>query len=138
MKLIISFVCGFIFSLGLSVAQMVDPNRVIGFLDILGPWDPTLLFVLLGAVVFNLLTYPLILRRDKPLLDSGFDLPKKKVIDLPLILGSILFGCGWGLTGLCPGPALANLFLLQDEVLIFTLAMLLGMSFHKYTKQFFN
>jgi uncharacterized protein len=124
--LIVSFLAGLLFSVGLSVSSMSDPNKVVGFLDVFGSWDPTLAFVLFGAVLFNFVSFSLILKRKKPLFNGKFNIPKTKLIDKRLIIGSVFFGIGWGLNGLCPGPAIANLFLLNDKVILFVLSMFGG------------
>lgn len=121
-----SFVIGIFFGLGLAVSEMINPARVIGFLDVAGRWDPTLMFVMGGALAVTLPGYTLILRRRRPLLDREFFLPTKSDIDRPLILGAALFGIGWGLGGFCPGPALASLASGSPAVFLFVLAMIAG------------
>lgn len=108
---------GAVFGVGLAVAQMTDPRKVLGFLDIAGDWDPSLLLVLGGAVLLAAGLFALILRRGKPLLDDRFHLPPGGRIDWRLIGGSALFGLGWGLAGYCPGPAIAGLGLGNPEAL---------------------
>ena len=126
MQLIIAFFSGIIFALGLSISQMINPARVIGFLDVAGHWDATLLFVMGGALAVTLPFYPPILRRSGPILDRQFFLPTKDKIDRPLIVGAATFGIGWGLGGLCPGPALAALATGSIPVLLFVGAMIFG------------
>ena len=126
MQLAAAFASGIIFGLGLTISEMVNPARVIGFLDIAGRWDPTLIFVMGGALAVTAALYPFILRRTGPILDHRFFLPTKRDIDRPLILGSVLFGIGWGLGGLCPGPALAALASGSPAVSLFVLAMIAG------------
>jgi uncharacterized membrane protein YedE/YeeE len=121
-----SFAIGVLFGLGLSISEMINPARVIGFLDVAGRWDVTLLLVMGGALAVTLPLYPIILRRHQPVFDRGFALPIKKQIDGPLVLGAVLFGIGWGLAGLCPGPALANLASGSPSVTLFVAAMILG------------
>jgi len=108
---------GLLFGLGLSLAQMTNPDKVLNFLDISGRWDPSLLLVLGGAVVLSALGFRQVLRRKAPLWDSGFHLPHAQAIDRPLLLGSALFGLGWGLSGYCPGPAVASLGVANPEAL---------------------
>ena len=109
MRLPIStFIAGLLFGGGLTVSQMVNPAKVISFLDITGDWDPSLAVVMGGALIGTLLGYQLVLKRKGPLFDEKFRLPTRKDIDGPLIMGAALFGIGWGLAGLCPGPALAS------------------------------
>ena len=126
MELFISFVAGLIFSIGLIVSQMVNPAKLIGFLDVLGNWDYSLIFVLGGAVGFNLITFRFIQKR-KSLIGADLCLPTKKTIDRKIIIGSVLFGIGWGLVGVCPGPALVNLVSFKSEVLILVGAIIVGM-----------
>lgn len=121
-----AFATGLIFGLGLSISEMINPVRVIGFLDIAGRWDPTLIFVMGGALAITLPGYALILRRRRPLLDGEFYLPMKRAVDRPLILGAAIFGIGWGLGGFCPGPALAALASGSPAVFLFVLAMIAG------------
>jgi len=121
-----SFVIGIFFGLGLAVSEMINPARVIGFLDVAGRWDPTLMFVMGGALAITLPGYALILRRRQPLFNGEFFLPTKRDIDRQLILGAALFGIGWGLGGFCPGPALASLASGSPAVFLFVLAMIAG------------
>ena len=121
---------GTLFGLGLALSGMMDPARVLGFLDPAGSRDPTLAFVLGGAVAVSALSVMLSRRMMRPLLVDRFDLPTRTRIDRPLILGAGLFGIGWGLSGFCPGPALASLSLGLPKSLLFVVAMLLGMALH--------
>jgi hypothetical protein len=105
---------------------MINPARVIGFLDVAGRWDPTLLWVMAGALSITAPAFPLILRLRKPLLAREFSLPLKGRIDRPLVLGAVIFGVGWGLAGFCPGPALAALASASSGVVVFVVAMLVG------------
>ncbi len=124
--IVTAFLTGTIFGLGLSVSTMINPARVIGFLDVAGRWDPTLLFVMGGALLVTSLFFPLILRRKAPLLCGQFALPTKTKIDRPLLVGAMLFGIGWGLAGFCPGPALAALASASPRVILFVAAMIAG------------
>lgn len=127
MKIIVSaFVTGVLFGLGLAISEMIDPARVIGFLDVAGPWDATLLFVMGGALAVTVPGFPLILSRPHPLLAAKFSLPTRNKIDGPLIGGAVIFGAGWGLAGFCPGPALAALASLSPTVVSFVAAMIVG------------
>ena len=124
-KLFLVFLAGALFGMGLAISGMTDPGRVIGFLDLFGAWDPALLFVMAGAVgVYGL--GMLILRRFQ---SRNLDLPsgKSSLIDRRLVIGSTIFGVGWGLGGFCPGPALANLSALRIEALLFVPTMAIGM-----------
>lgn len=126
-RLLVSLAAGLLFGLGLIVSEMIDPERVLGFLNIFGDWDPRLAFVMAGAVIVNTLGILILKRRSRPLLESHFDWPSKTDIDRPLVMGAVLFGVGWGLIGLCPGPAIAGLGTGLLPVLLFVLAMLVGM-----------
>ena len=109
---------------------MMNPASVIGFLDVAGDWDPTLAFVMIGALLGAVPAYRLVPKRGRPVLDEKFPLPEKKAIDAPLLGGSALFGVGWGLVGLCPGPAVAALGTGLFPVFAFVAAMLAGMAIH--------
>jgi uncharacterized protein len=127
MSLICSLLAGVIFGAGLAVSDMVNPARVLNFLDFAGHWDPTLMFVIAGGLGVTALGYRLVFRQSSPVLSEKFHLPTQRQIDLPLVGGSALFGIGWGLAGICPGPALADLITLEPKVLVFVAAMLIGM-----------
>ena len=124
----IALVSGIIFGLGLTISEMVNPARVIGFLDVTGNWDPTLALVMGGALSVTFVLFPFILKRSQPLLATTFSLPTKKDIDTRLITGACLFGIGWGLAGFCPGPAITALVTLSPDVIIFVVAMIAGQS----------
>lgn len=128
---LVALAAGLLFGLGLGFAQMIDPQRVIGFLDIFGTWDPTLAFVMGGAVLVTLVSFRFILRRPHPLLGSKFFVPARSDIDRPLVLGAALFGIGWGIGGYCPGPAIAALGLGSANPLLFVAAMIAGSLAHK-------
>ncbi len=119
--------CGILFGFGLGFSGMVDPARVRGFLDVAGAWDPTLAFVMGGALAVSALAYPFILRRQRPLLEARFFLPTLLDVDAKLVGGAILFGIGWGIGGLCPGPGLAALALAPGVAIPFVVAMGAGM-----------
>lgn len=125
-----ALVSGVIFGFGLSLSGMLDPARVRGFLDVTGNWDPSLAFVLAGAVFIATIGYRLSRLFSRPVLDDGFHLPTRTRIDRPLILGSAIFGTGWGLAGICPGPAVALLSLGLAPTILFAAAMLIGMEIH--------
>ena len=127
MRYLTALLSGTLFALGLGVSGMTDPNKIIGFLDVFGRWDPSLLYVMGGAAGLTFLLFPLILRRPKPLLDQRFYLPDRLPIDLRLITGAGLFGIGWGLSGYCPGPALVSLVTFNPRVLVFVFFLLLGL-----------
>ena len=126
---------GALFGLGLVLARMTDPRVVLGFLDVAGAFDPSLAFVLGGAVGVGLVVVPLILRRGKPLLDFDFKLPLAQAVDRPLVLGSALFGIGWGLAGYCPGPALVGFAVGIPSAWLLVPAMLAGALAHRIFKE---
>jgi hypothetical protein len=117
---------GLVFGLGLALAQLTDRARVLGFLDVTGAWDPTLLFAMGGGVLTTVIAFRFVLRRPRPLLAPQFHLPSKTRVDAPLIIGAVLFGVGWGLAGYCPGAALASLTALTPNPALFCLAMIAG------------
>jgi hypothetical protein len=121
-----ALLAGLIFGVGLSLSEMTDRHRVLGFLDVTGDWDPTLLFVMGGAVLVTLITFRFVLRRSGPVLEQQFHLPSKKDVDPPVIIGAALFGMGWGVAGYCPGPALASLTALTLNPFVFCLALIAG------------
>lgn len=120
------FIAGVLFAIGLAVAGMTQPQKIIGFLDVFGQWDPSLLFVMFGAVVFNFFMFRLVLQRPNPLFASRFYVPDRRDIDVRLLMGSAIFGIGWGLGGFCPGPGLASLVTGTQSVFMFVGAMLVG------------
>lgn len=126
MYIFMAFISGLIMSIGLSVSGMINPKKVIGFLDIFGHFDPTLAFVMVGALIVAAVGFRLV-GNSKPLLCECFDLPKKNKIDRQLILGAAIFGAGWGLAGFCPGPAIVGVGLGLPKAVVFVGAMLLGM-----------
>jgi uncharacterized membrane protein YedE/YeeE len=134
MPILAALVCGFIFGTGLVVSGMTDTAKVLGFLDVLamrhGRWDPTLLIVMAAALIVAVPGFWLARRRGRPLLTASMASPARSDIDRRLIAGAVLFGAGWGLVGLCPGPAIANLATLSPPVLLFGAAMLAGMVAH--------
>jgi uncharacterized membrane protein YedE/YeeE len=118
---------GFIFGLGLCLSRMTDPAVVQGFLDIAGAWDPTLMFVMAGGVVVAFVGYRFVWRQERPLWAGKFSIPSASAIDAPLISGAAIFGIGWGLAGYCPGPAVVSLASGRRGVVLFVVAMLIGM-----------
>jgi uncharacterized membrane protein YedE/YeeE len=123
-RLLASFVAGGLFGAGLLISQMTNPDKVLSFLDIFGDWDPSLAFVMGAALLVTLIGYRFVLRRSAPLFEGQFRLPTRTDIDGRLIGGAALFGAGWGLAGLCPGPAMASLSFGGLSVLVFVIAML--------------
>lgn len=130
LALITSLLSGFLFGLGLTVSQMINPAKVIAFLDVFGDFDPSLAFVMASAIPVSAIGYWLAARRHSPICKPGFTLPSQSEIDRALVMGAVLFGVGWGLVGYCPGPALAGLTLGNAGTILFVLAMLLGMGIH--------
>ena len=130
---VIAAVAGLLFGSGLAVSGMMDPKRVRGFLDVFGAWDPTLLFVMGGATAVMGLAWLVQRRFDRPLADATFHVPEARRIDARLVAGSALFGLGWGLAGLCPGPAIASLAVRPPEAAIFVAAMVFGMALYRFT-----
>ncbi|WP_111413913.1 DUF6691 family protein [Billgrantia lactosivorans] len=126
MRTLMGYVAGLLFGLGLGVSGMTDPARVLGFLDLAGAWDPTLVFVLGGAVTTTFIGYRLVLRRARPLVGETFQLPTRQDLDGRLIGGAALFGVGWGLSGYCPGPAFASVVGLTAPLLAMLVAMVAG------------
>ncbi len=120
-------ISGIIFGIGLALAGMLNPAKVAGFLDIFGLWDPSLMLVMAGGIAVNSAGYFLFLRSGKPLFASSFSLPEARQIDKKLIIGSVLFGVGWGLAGLCPGPVAASIGLDPLSILPFLAVMLAGL-----------
>jgi uncharacterized protein len=127
MPLLIALVSGLLFGAGLTVSGMVNPAKVLNFLDLAGTFDATLLFVLGGAVVTTFIGYKLVLPRAQPVYAERFRLPTKADIDARLIGGAAIFGVGWGLSGFCPGPAIAAVVSLSLEPFVFIVAMAIGM-----------
>jgi len=122
-----SFLAGLAFGIGLIVSQMASPAKVLGFLDLAGQWDPSLAFVMVGAIAIAVVGYALVGRRPTTLLGTPILLPTARTIDARLVGGSLLFGVGWGLAGFCPGPALVALGAGQAKALVFVVAMIAGM-----------
>lgn len=127
LKLVVALLAGTLFGAGLAVGGMTDPGKVIGFLDLAGNWDPSLAFVMGAALCVTLPVFQLLKRRQRPLLEQRFFLPTKTDLDRQLLGGAVLFGIGWGIAGLCPGPAIANLVTGTPEIFVFVIAMILGM-----------
>lgn len=135
MKLSLStFFAGLLFGTGLTISQMVNPEKVMSFLDITGNWDPSLAFVMGGALIVTFIGYKFVLRRSAPFFEGRFRLPTRKDIDLPLVTGAALFGIGWGLAGLCPGPALASAGFAGINALIFVGTMVITIFVYRLVK----
>ena len=131
-RMLIALTSGLFFGAGLAFSGMSDPARVQAFLDLFGKWDPTLAFVMGGAILPMAFAWMIKSRLSSPLAASSFELPGTTKLDRPLAIGAILFGMGWGIAGLCPGPALADLAIAPLAVLPFVVAMLVGMAAHRF------
>jgi len=121
------FLIGLLFGFGLILSGMTDPGKVIGFLDLFGQWDPSLAFVMGGAIAVGFFAFSMAKRRTQNFLGGAMRLPTSQDIDKRLVIGSLVFGAGWGLAGFCPGPALVSLGAGQDRAVVFVIAMVLGM-----------
>jgi uncharacterized membrane protein YedE/YeeE len=129
---IISFFVGLLFALGLAISGMTQPQKIISFLNP-WQWDPSLIFVMFGAVGVHIIAYPLVRKKKTPLLESKWHIPTRKDVTARLIIGSALFGVGWGLGGFCPGPGLTSISTGDLRVLLFVGAMIVGMLLFKVT-----
>lgn len=127
-----ALIAGAVFGLGLAISGMMNPAKVIGFLDIAGNWDPTLAFVMGGALLVTVPGFALLRRRERTALDQPFQLPPFGKIDAKLMGGAVLFGIGWGMAGFCPGPAIAGLATGIGGVYVFVAAMLAGMVLFRF------
>lgn len=125
-----AFLCGLLFGLGLLISGMTQPTKILNFLDFAGRWDPTLAVVMAAALAVSGLGYRYARQRGRPVLAAQSFWPTRTDIDAPLVFGAVLFGAGWGLAGLCPGPALVNFVTLTPKVFVFVAAMVLGMVVH--------
>ena len=132
---LVALMSGLLFGLGLIISGMVNPAKVVGFLDLAGNWDPSLILVMGGGVTVTTAIFWLVLRRQRPLFETKFYLPTKADLDGRLLSGAALFGIGWGLAGLCPGPALTGLATLEPSVVLFVGAMLIGMALQHLTAE---
>jgi len=132
-RLAIAVFCGLLFGAGMVISDMVNPERVLAFLDVAGAWDPSLAFVMGGALIPSSIAYLIRRRMDAPVAAETFHVPESRSIDLPLVGGAVVFGLGWGLVGLCPGPALAALTTGAWQAFVFVGAMLAGMVVFRLT-----
>nr|WP_145548544.1 YeeE/YedE family protein [Variovorax boronicumulans] len=135
MPFVTALLAGLIFGLGLLVSGMADPAKVLGFLDLAGAWDPSLAFVMAGAIAVGLVAFALARRRTRSLLGLSMQLPSGGRIDRRLVLGGLVFGIGWGLAGFCPGPALVALGMGEAKAAVFVLAMLAGMGIFEWLER---
>jgi uncharacterized membrane protein YedE/YeeE len=127
-----TFGCGLLFGAGLAVSGMTRPQKVLGFLDVTGQWDCSLLFVLGGAVAIAVVAFHFILKRNAPLSGGSFDLSKETAVDRKLVVGAVIFGLGWGAAGYCPGPAIALLAQPNIEVVYFLPSMIAGWGLYRF------
>ena len=132
MNAIMALLAGVLMGLGLAVSGMINPAKVLNFLDLAGDWDPTLATVMASALLTTMAGYRLVLRRKAPIFATSFSLPMRRDIDRRLLAGAALFGTGWGLAGFCPGPAIAALTSLRAEPFLFVAAMAIGMAIAKH------
>ena len=126
-RLITALIIGAVFGIGLAIAGMLNPSKVVGFLNIFGDWDPSLAFVMGGGVLLNAIGHRFVMKRKAPIQCAAFSMPTSTNIDKPLVIGSVIFGIGWGLAGLCPGPVVASLLLNGQAVLLFFGLMIAGL-----------
>ena len=129
------FLVGLLFGLGLLLSGMTDPSKVIGFLDLFGQWDPSLGFVMGGAILVGFFAFAFAKKRTRSFLGGALTLPTSNIIDKRLVIGSLLFGAGWGLAGFCPGPALVSMAAGQEKALIFVAAMVFGMTIFEFAER---
>lgn len=130
-----AFIAGVVFAVGLAIGGMTRPAKVIAFLDVGGDWDPSLAFVMLGAMAVYAGAYRLCRRMRQPLCAGSFELPRRRPVDVPVVLGATLFGLGWGISGLCPGPAVVSLAVGDGPVWVFTASMLVGSAIHRRSRR---
>ena len=126
MNKLVALFCGTIFGIGLVISQMINPAKVLGFLNVFSEWDPSLAFVMIGALIVSSPLFHLFKNKEKPIFFTSFSISENKEIDKRLIIGSILFGAGWGLAGLCPGPAISSIALLNISSVTFVFSMFIG------------
>ena len=135
LNLIVSFSVGFVFALGLGISGMTQPQKVVGFLDLFGNWDPSLMFVMMGAIAVHFISYRAVRNRKSPLLSSQWHIPTRRELTPTLVIGSTLFGIGWGLAGYCPGPAVTSLASLEARPVIFVVSMIIGMAVFNFVEK---
>jgi uncharacterized membrane protein YedE/YeeE len=136
MRRAVAFGSGVVFAAGLALSGMTKPAKVLAFLDVAGPWDPSLALVMVGAIAIAAIAFRASARRASPVLDGDFEIPSPRArVDAKLLLGATIFGIGWGLSGLCPGPAVVSLASGQVGAVVFVLAMLAGMAIHRRVEQ---
>ena len=126
-RLITALIIGAVFGIGIAIAGMLNPSKVSGFLDVFGDWDPSLAFVMGGGVLVNTIGYRFVMKRKAPIQCATFSMPTSTNIDKPLVIGNVIFGMGWGLAGLCPGPVVASLLLNGQAMLPFFGLVIVGL-----------
>ena len=126
-RLIIALIISAVFGIGLAIAGMLNPSKVAGFLDVFGDWDPSLAFVMGGGALVNAIGHRFVMKRKAPIQCATFSMPRSTNVDEPLVIGSVIFGVGWGLAGLCPGPVVASLFLNGQAMLPFFGLLIAGL-----------
>ncbi len=135
-SILIAFISGLVFGIGLILSEMANPEKVLSFLDMTGSWDPSLAFVMLGAISVGAIAFTLARRRGQTYLGATINLPTSRVIDKRLILGSLAFGVGWGIAGICPGPGLVLVGTGNLHGVVFVLAMLVGMGIFEMLERY--
>lgn len=133
---VVSLISGLLFAIGLGVAGMTQPTKVVGFLDITGAWDPSLAFVMVGAIAVHFVAFRVVLKRPSPVFGGSFQIPTRRDIDPRLVAGAAIFGVGWGIAGFCPGPGLVSVMTGGAASLIFIGAMLAGMMLFKIVEEY--
>ena len=135
MPILTALLAGLVFGLGLIISGMANPAKVLGFLDLAGAWDPSLMFVMGGAIGVGVVGFAVAARRKLTLIGEPITLPSARQVEQPLVVGALLFGIGWGVAGFCPGPALVGLGMLQPKAVLFVLAMLAGMGLFEWLRR---
>lgn len=133
--LALALITGLVFGTGIALSGMINPAKVLNFFDVAGTWDPSLAFVMGGALIVTAIGYRLVLKSPRPLFDRQFHLPTRKDIDMPLLAGSAVFGIGWGIAGFCPGGSIPALGLMQPDAVIFVAAMVAGIALSRFLRQ---
>lgn len=138
MSRIFEFIVGLLFGLGLLLSGMADPGKVLGFLDVFGSWNPSLAFVMGGAIAVGFFAFAMAKKRTTTFLGTALHLPKSSQIDKRLLIGALLFGAGWGLAGFCPGPGLVSLASGQGKAAVFVVAMIVGMVLFEWLDRYLH
>lgn len=133
-----SFATGLVFALGLGISGMTMPSKVLGFLDLFGNFDASLIFVMAGAILVHFITYRIVKKRKTPILDQQWHVPTKTNITPSLVIGAFIFGFGWALGGMCPGPAITRLAAFESSTIIFIISMLVGMFIFRQVDKVFK